>query len=760
MLLRPFRNPRHAAVMAGLALVAGAVWISGGETAPGTWSERGPFLGGRLDAIVMTSTGGLLIAGSPGGGIYRSWDQGATWMPASPGLGDNTVVHLAWDAVKPDRLYAVTWNGLYASIDFGLNWTGLVGTGGAPVDALLPMQFNVVDPKPFAQLKLSATQAAVLVSRPCQGLFYSFDGVTFTPTGPVFPGGASNEDNCIGTIAADPVSHQFYFSTLKADGQPAHVFRNPPGCTWTPPASPCLSWVPASGSGPTALPVNTLVAGLVSVSVAPQQDDLVALMIDNAGNTLTYLTTDGGSSWTFRSSLPFLGAWPSVRALVFSPLDQSLFQGNVLAYHSKDLGLNWGTPHGTPFKLPLDHADVRAIYIDPALAKLWTVTDGGGPDGALYNLTRWSWTPGSAPANGVGFKVKRLPAWQVYYAAVVPPTLAAALTRRVFIGTQDNAGLCSDDTGLHWTTAGAPTGGGAVQSGDHYSVKFAPSSPNRAYMRTNAGDTFQRTSNAQAAAACADVQWQTIQLNVTDPPRYVTRNMTAVHPLDPDWVAFARLFKIGVSKTGGTSFVTPPSTLPNGALPTVVLIDALGVLYAGSEDHGAYRCTDTAFFCNGQPGSGAWQAWGLNVNAPKLIGAIRRSPAPANTWWMAASSGLYRRIPTVDPKCAANPPDTWCRVFGGNGVIVNDVAVDPACPTRVYAALGWGGERQRHRGGILVSASNGGTWSSLTGGHALHQAPVTDVEVDAANPNWVYAASFGRGFWAYDWGGAGPACSP
>jgi hypothetical protein len=42
-----------------------------------------------------------LIAASPGGGIWRSTDGGASWVyPVNYGMGDNAVVHLEWDAVR------------------------------------------------------------------------------------------------------------------------------------------------------------------------------------------------------------------------------------------------------------------------------------------------------------------------------------------------------------------------------------------------------------------------------------------------------------------------------------------------------------------------------------------------------------------------------------------------------------------------------------------------------------------------------------
>jgi hypothetical protein len=63
----------------------------------------------------------------------------------------------------------------------------------------------------------------------------------------------------------------------------------------------------------------------------------------------------------------------------------------------------------------------------------------------------------------------------------------------------------------------------------------------------------------------------------------------------------------------------------------------------------------------------------------------------------------------------------------------------------------------QHRGGIDFSSDNGDHWTSLTAGLDIHQAPVADVFVDPSNPHKAWAASYGRGIWAYDWGSALPA---
>jgi len=699
------------------------VTVIGCAYAAATWSEKGPAIGGRLSAIVAVpgSSPTVLLAASPGGGVWRSVDAGANWtFPANYGTGDFSVVHLEWDAIHPGRLFALSYNGLHASTDRADSWTALINSGGMPAP-LLPNQASVADPKPFAQMKFSNTQSAVLAALPCSGLQYSFDGTHFTQNWP-FSGGSGNPDNCIGNIAADPVSGRVYFSTLKIDAfAPAHVFRSDCGATHWAPGTPCLTWTPVS----TGLPSNAIVAAMVYAGAANR-----LVLQTNVSSTLnTYLTTNG-TSWTLQSARP--NAW-SPRALVYTG-GQELIEGNVLAARSNDLGATW-----TAFNLPANHPDTRAIYTDAAAGKLWTVTDGS-MSGNYANVTRWNWTPGNAPSGGVDLGHNGLKTWQTYYTAVVP---APGGARRVFAGAQDNAGLCSDSLGASWTTNGIPPGFG---SGDYPFFQSAPSDANRAYVFVNDPTHFARTTNASSAANCAAVTWTT--LTPTHSPAgaqliassFWSYHALAVSPTDPNLVVFAFAREIGVSTNAGAA--TPLIThrqLPSQYNPSSVYVDGGGNIYVGTFGHGVYVSADL-----GQH----WSPWGLNSGSPAIVTAIAIA---GQTNWIASTSGLYKK---------QGAAGAWTLANIGQGYTVSDVKVDPACATRVYISYGFAAVQGLHRGGVDVSTNNGGTWQSLTAGQALHQGPVPYVQVDSLQPRTVYAGSYGRGFWVYDWGGAPPACMP
>lgn len=723
---------RGPAYVARALLLVAVVGVANPAPVEAGWSERGPALGGRLSAIV--ATGQTLIVGSPGGGVWRRTPTtGPAWVAAkNVGLTDYSVTHLEWDVVTPGRLYAVTWNGLYASTNNGDSWTGLINPGGTPAP-IRPDQNLPNDPKPFAQLKFSPTERAVFASPPCSGLFYSFDGVNFTQYWP-FAGGPTNVNNCIGTIAADPVSKRVYFSTMywKHFDIPRVYRSNCDPLTWGP-GTPCLQWEPAN----TGLPQSLGIAAMTSVATPGSEYRLMAAVKTMSGDTSFYARSDG-SQWKGQTS--FGAASWDPRALVYAGSGKEMFHGNVWSVHTLDF-VNW-----YPFKLSGQHADTRGIYFDQVAKKVWTVTDGAGPDGKLANITRWDWIPGSKPTNGVNLGHGRLRVWQAYYAGVVA-TQNPNKPRRVFLGSMDNHAICSDTLGASWTHKGAPPTGGV---GDLFAIQFAPSNPNRAYARSASGSAFMRTTNAGSALTCADVVWEEITFpnqSELNPPRYWSRNTIAIHPTDPEQLYLALLKDVAVIKNAGgpsptVTHLTIPVTTPGDPpiQPTAVYVDSGGTIYVGTAGHGAYKY-------DGQ----SWTEWGLNTNPPAIVTAITRSGGPNPTFWMATSNLLYKGTATGGP---------WTVSAGGSGWIVSDVAVDPSCPTRVYAAFGFGGWRAQHPGGIAVTSNNGGQWKSITTWSALNQVPITDVEVDPTKPKQVYAASYGRGFWVYDWGPDLPACQP
>ncbi len=141
---------------------------------------------------------------------------------------------------------------------------------------------------------------------------------------------------------------------------------------------------------------------------------------------------------------------------------------------------------------------------------------------------------------------------------------------------------------------------------------------------------------------------------------------------------------------GGAAWARAAFTVAGRArapAPTSIFADEAGVLYVGTQDGGAYVCTDTVHLCDGSGGSGKWTPWGLNAASgpdasPRMITAIAESnpPSAPRTFWMATSQGLYRKLPGAS---------AWTKAIGNPGYVYNEVAVDPSCRSRIYTGVGY-----------------------------------------------------------------------
>jgi hypothetical protein len=342
--------------------------------------------------------------------------------------------------------------------------------------------------------------------------------------------------------------------------------------------------------------------------------------------------------------------------------------------------------------------------------------------GVYAAISRWNFTPGSTPSGGTTVGVNGINTWQCYF--MVATGNSGGPRRRFFMGALDNGCLASDD-GTTWTTSGTPPSA----CGDYFALAFAPRNPDRAYARTCDGGSIVRSDNAYSAATCAGVTWSNISTATpNDPPMVWSEGTIAVDPLSADHVCFANSANVGVSDDGGVTCTA--RTLPNNARPACVFFGDSGDLYAGTVDYGVYKSTD-----NGA----TWAPFGLNSPAPKIVMRVAHSSAGGGegTFFLATTSGLYRKLPG-----GAFTLQTTDLAYA-----VGDVQVDPANPARVCAALGYAFTAGQHRGGVLLSTDNATSFTSITSGLDIHQAPISAIQFDPVDSHYLHAAVYGLGGW-------------
>lgn len=92
-----------------------------------TWAPASKGLGpAGKPVLVLAATSEAIYAGTIGSGVYRSTDGGATWVSASAGLPvneiDATVGALVADPRSPGRIWAGTEVGVFFTANGGLSW--------------------------------------------------------------------------------------------------------------------------------------------------------------------------------------------------------------------------------------------------------------------------------------------------------------------------------------------------------------------------------------------------------------------------------------------------------------------------------------------------------------------------------------------------------------------------------------------------------------------------------------------------------------
>ena len=705
-----------------------------------TWQELGPRSSGRVSAIAVSDIQHIWAA-SPGGGVWKTADGGSHWTWAGNyGLGDFTALDLAFDRNNPNRLYLRTWNGFLVSTDGAAHWKQtLYGQGQSGDTSFYQPAFmcgvfpacppyasvTEFEPRPFTQMVFSPRQSILLTALPCGGLQYSTDsGNSFKQLWP-FPGAhpETNPDNCIISIAADEATGKVYFASM-ASGDSVHIYRSTG--TWMASGPPSgLRWEKVnqgiSGRQPAA-----------SLAWGGSANRLMAVVTDwsaQPSHATAYLFN--GATWTPKPFKNPRCIMSDARALVWGG-GNDFFVGGVTFGYTANAGDTWVCP-----ELNQQYVDIRSVHADRKLRRVWI----GGDQSALeshFVISSYPWTPGVSLGPPTGSSGLGISSWQTYTVAAPP---SGERRDRIIVGAQDVSSACTDDAGAHWHL---------LPTDESQSMIWRKSGSGEVVYSYSTLGTLQRSTNAGSAPGCANITFTDASPpdSLRESKAFVGPHTMAVHPTESNRVYLASGRSIIYTTNGGAHWAKASFSVPgrsNPPSPTSIFVDESGVLYVGTEDGGAFICNDAARLCNGSAGSGKWEPWGLNSGSPRMITAIVESNAPpaARTFWMATSEGLYRKLPGSSP---------WTNVAPTPGYVYSDVAVDPTCHTRVYAAVGYLEPVSRSRGGIDVSANNGGNWNSLTQGAPLHNVPITQVILAPGNPARVLASTYGRGSWEYDWG--------
>jgi photosystem II stability/assembly factor-like uncharacterized protein len=440
-----------------------------GAAGTSSWAPIGPIryeLGpqgytgglGRINAIAFPpGEPGTLYAGAPTGGLWKTTDGGATWVPLTDQVPFAGVSGIAVDPSNPSKIYLLTGDGdgrtlasigVLVSADGGRTWSR-TGLAWAPRQSVYGYKL-AIDPG----------DPSILFAATTSGIFRTRDGGASWLR--VLPGSFRDLELEPGTPST------VYAATAR------EIYRSvDSGNHWRrlrsdlPPSSPAIARI--------ALAVTPARPGM-----------LYALYGGDTGFLGLYRSLDHGASFTLRSKRPnILGyersgldrqsqAWYDL-ALAVSPIDPNrVHAGGINTWKSLDGGVTWANTSywiETRAGRRYTHADIHALeFRGEALLC--------GSDGGVYRAG-----VGGVGDIGDGWDslsngLQILEAYRICLAGASPP----------YVGSQDNGSdRLSGDTAIQ------------VAGADGMQCRIDPRDPDTFYVASGSSSWLARSSDRGAS---------------------------------------------------------------------------------------------------------------------------------------------------------------------------------------------------------------------------------------------------------------------
>ncbi|MFN0109890.1 MAG: hypothetical protein ACKVZH_13635 [Blastocatellia bacterium] len=400
-----------------------AVWAALGPSPITQAQTFGPTAGsvsGRVSSLVLDpgyngTTNQTVYIGAAQGGVWRSIDNGANWIPLMDNQPSLAVGAIAIDPANSNVIYVGTGEGnrsgdtyygqgLLKSTDGGSTWTQITGpisTTAPGLPSFINCSFNEIDIDPsntstiYAATNIGLTGGASggsgVVGIGNRGIWKSTDGgMNWRNLNP------SNDtvDRSATDVLVDPRKPQRVFAAILNIG----LFRSEQG------GEPG-SWTKLGGGLPDSDPANpTIIRTEISAGppLSPSTESALYVAFGNPDDDLLgiWRSTDGGNNWT-RLNSPQTSSQVNYNiAIAVDPTDantvyyatgaNSINNGGTL-FRSVNGGQSWNDLSIGDGSEGL-HADTHAIAISPTNRNiLFTGNDGGvwRTNIATSNVVNW-----------------------------------------------------------------------------------------------------------------------------------------------------------------------------------------------------------------------------------------------------------------------------------------------------------------------------------------------------------------------------------
>lgn len=726
----------RAVVLRGLGAVAQPwTWLG-----PRNW-------GGRTRAFVISpSDPDVMLAGGITGGVWRSEDAGASWVPMTDTFSNISVGVLEIDPSDPRVIYAGTgeayyrpWprnrgNGIMKSIDGGVSWAFLDATTANDEFAWVgDIEVSHHDPKRI----YAATGTGVWLSK---------DGGASWGSKPVLASTQGAQGvGCMELAIRSDLTPDVVFASCGYDLTPQGVYRSTDGG---------VKWeqvLPADGAN----------IGFAALAIAPSHQDTIYASVSGLDEHAKglFASTSGGApgSWAVRASpAPASGQdWLSHcdfvpgkskpgrnpqggydNDIAVDPSDPNrIWVGGIDLFRSEDGGQsftvasNWALDpaDGTSYV----HADQHVIVFDAAYdgttnRKVYFANDGG-----LYRTNN-----DRADMSGTTCgTIKGITYESLNNGYGVAQFMSGSVSddgRIVIGGTQDNGSFRLDTAGSSdWVRIwGGDGGSGAIDGGGEWLVVSTPTGQDDGTLH------FVRlvgTARTGESAPC-----NAYQPSEECKPISVEDKAAAFYPpLERDSKDPAVMFAAG-TQVWRTSDIGSTWTAV-GTLPAGPVVSAIGLatsdpktVYVGTRGGRIYRST------NATDAAATWTSLDAAFPSEEVL-SIAVDPSDASTVFVAfrtfEGQALWRSVggapfEAVDGTMPHTP--------------VNAVAINPRNHAMVYAGTD---------AGVFESLDGGATWRVANENLAT---TIVHRLVFRTNTSELYAFTFGRGAYKVDVGDRSP----
>jgi photosystem II stability/assembly factor-like uncharacterized protein len=690
----------------------------------GQWLPYGPFGpadienpnfitgAGRINSVTFHPTDtNIMYVGVGRGGVWKTTDQGQSWIPITDHLPTLRVSDVAIDPNQPETIYVSL--GDYAYLGVALDWDDrkrniLYGMGvykstdGGSTWA--PTGLSYSDPNfdgaTFRRVFVKGGDSNELLAAGTTGMWKSYDGGTSW---------SKVYNDLIWDIERFATSNTLYATTgqIYNNGQGLILKSSDFGSSWSP---------LTTGMNPNLLQ-------RIEVMVAPSDSNYVYAVACDINNDYygLYRSTNAGLTWSLQASQPDLFSYDHTNPNSYAnPIyDMSLFidhndkekiiVGGINMWGSVDGGVNWGpVGYWTTTYGPSIHADQHQMRYNTLSQKYYVCGDGGIYATSDVQIGDWNSPPFPTVWENISDNMQITAFTRVHSSKSNP--------NRVIAGAQDNATFFYN--GTSWRN---------LFGGDGMDCAIDPVNPNLIYGSSQYG-YFSKSSNGGASTSYmtnSQGDWNTpLRLDDND-------NLSII--IAPR--------NIKISTNGGNSFSNISNFPINPTIGNVIGCTALEV----AENNSDFIYTSKRIWQSVQIPSALWrtknkgQVWenisaGLPINL--YLTSIDSDPNDENHIWVTCS-GFDQGDKVFESLDAG---DSWTNIsYDLPNIPVNHVLTINDANSQ-YVLLGTDI-------GCYYKLDHDTSWSIL--GSGLPNVVVDDLDYNATD-NAVYAATFGRGIWKLD----------